>query len=253
MRLSRYFFCVAFGLLAIALTLPVARAAERARERPQVDVALILAVDVSSSVNESEAGIQRAGYVAALRDPRVADAVRNGMIGRIALTYVEWASPNDQRQVIPWREVSDAASLQSFADELAKASYSPGTTTSISAGIDYCVKIMQESGIRAARRVIDISGDGYSDYGRNVKAARDDAVKLGITINGLPLMNKRPAYRPEIPPDLDQYYAQNVTGGRGSFTLVVKELEDFHRLVLRKLILEIADNRHVPREFKRPS
>ena len=250
MRLKWYAFCVAFGFFAIAAT----PAAVPAADQPaQVDLALVLAVDVSSSVNESEAGIQRAGYVAALRDPRVADAIRNGMIGRIALTYVEWAAPNDQRQIIPWREVSDEASARAFADELEKAPYRPGTTTSISAGIDFCVDLLKKSGVRAARRVIDMSGDGYSDYGRNVKTARDEAIKQGVTINGLPLMNKRPAYRPEIPPDLDQYYSQNVTGGRGSFTLVVKELNDFQRLVLRKLILEIADNDKVPPLFKRPS
>lgn len=238
---------------AVSLVIAAAGAVRAAEPQPQVDVALVLAVDVSSSVDEGEAGIQRAGYIAALRDPRVADAIRGGLIGRIALTYVEWASPTDQRQLIPWREISDAASLQAFADELQKAPYKPGSTTSISAGIDFCVQLLQKSGIRAIRRVIDISGDGYSDYGRNVRGARDDAVKAGIIVNGLPIMNERAAYRTKIPPDLDEYYKANVTGGRGSFTLVVKKLDDFNRLVLQKLILEIADNRAAKPEVKKPS
>ena len=211
-----------------------------AEAQPQVDVALVLAVDVSSSVDEGEAGIQRAGYISAMRDPKVADAIRGGLIGRIAVTYVEWASPTDQRQLIPWREISDAASANAFADELQKAPYKPGSTTSISGGIDFCVQVLDKSGIKAVRRVIDMSGDGYSDYGRPVKVSRDAAVKAGIIINGLPVMNERAAYRTKIPPDLDKYYTENVTGGRGSFTLVVRRLEDFNKLVLQKLILEIA-------------
>ncbi len=248
MRFAWGVLCVAVGLLTADAG--VVRAGE---QPPQVDVALVLAVDVSSSVDEGEAGIQRAGYIAALSDPRVADAIRGGLIGRIALTYVEWASPTDQRQLIPWREISDAAGAQAFADELKKAPYKPGSTTSISAGIDFCVQVLQSSGIRAIRRVIDISGDGYSDYGRNVRGARDDAVKAGIIVNGLPVMNERAAYRTKIPPDLDTYYKENVTGGRGSFTLVVKKLEDFNRLVLQKLILEIADNQRIPPGVKKPS
>jgi hypothetical protein len=213
-----------------------------AEQQPQVDVALVLAVDVSSSVDEGEAGIQRAGYINALRDPRVAEAIRGGLIGRIVLTYVEWASPTDQRQLVPWREIANAEDANAFADELKKAPYKPGSTTSISGGIDFSVKLIQDSGISAIRRVIDMSGDGYSDYGRPVRAARDAAVKEGIIINGLPVMNDRAAFRSKIPEDLDAYYKENVTGGRGSFTLAVRKLEDFSRLVLQKLILEIAQN-----------
>ena len=247
MRLGLGVFCfAACAMLAVA-----AGPSTAAEAQPQVDVALVLAVDVSSSVDEGEAGIQRAGYIAALRDPKVADAIRGGLVGRIALTYVEWASPTDQRQLIPWREISDAASANAFADELQKAPYKPGSTTSISGGIDFCVQLLEKSGIRAVRRIIDMSGDGYSDYGRPVKAARDAAIKAGIIVNGLPVMNERAAYRTKIPPDLDKYYTDNVTGGRGSFTLVVRRLEDFNKLVLQKLILEIAALMHDER--KKPS
>ena len=175
-----------------------------------------------------------------MRDPKIVDAIRGGLTGHILVTYVEWASPADQRVIVPWREISDAASAAAFATELEKSPYRPGSTTSISAGIDYCVKLLQASGINALRRVIDLSGDGYSDYGRDVRAARDDAVKAGIIINGLPVMNPRAAYRTKIPEDLDVYYKNNVAGGKGSFTLPVKKLEDFNKVILQKLILEIA-------------
>jgi len=238
MRFGLGFLTIVLSLLLTAGVSP-SRAGE---QQPQVDVALVLAVDVSSSVDEGEAGIQRAGYIEALRDPKVAEAIRGGLIGRIALTYVEWASPTDQRQLVPWREISNAEEATAFAEELRKAPYKPGSTTSISGGIDFSVQILEKSGIRAIRRVIDMSGDGYSDYGRPVRAARDAAVKAGIIINGLPIMNERASFRTKIPTDLDKYYTENVTGGRGSFTLVVRKLDDFNRLVLQKLILEIAQN-----------
>jgi len=231
-----------WGILCIVLALVTGPAAEsvRAAEPREFDVALVLAVDVSASVDEGEAGIQRAGYIAAMRDPRMAEAVRGGLNGRIAVSYVEWSSPTDQRILVPWREITNAADAASFADELEKAPYRPGSTTSISAAIDFCARHIQMSGVQAIRRVIDMSGDGYSDQGGDLKTARDAAVKAGIIINGLPVMNERAAFRSKIPADLDQYYAKNVTGGRGAFTLVVKKLEDFNKLVLQKLILEIA-------------
>ena len=249
MRLNWVKLCTAFSLFTTAC---VMHAPPVGAQQPQVDLALVLAVDISASVDDGEAGIQREGYVAALRDPRVVEAIRSGVTGRIALTYVERSGPTDQNQLIMWREISDAASAQAFADELQKAPYTPGYTTSISGGIDFCVQLLHTSGINAARRVIDVSGDGYSDRGRDIRSSRDDAVKQGIVINGLPLMNPRPAYRAAIPSDLDTYYAKNVTGGRGSFTLVVRKLEDFNRLVLRKLLLEIAEN-HATALINKPS
>jgi hypothetical protein len=182
--------------LALLVAVPQARAQQQSE---QVDLALILAIDVSSSVDEGEAGIQRRGYISAMRDPKVVEAIRGGLTGKIVVTFVEWASPADQRVIVPWREISDAPSAAAFAAELEKAPYRPGSTTSISAGIDFCVKLLNQSGINAIRKVIDLSGDGYSDYGRDVRAARDDAVKAGVIINGLPVMNERPAYRTKIP------------------------------------------------------
>ena len=205
-----------------------------------VDLALILAVDVSMSIDEGEAGVQRIGYIHALRDERVAEAIRSGPIGRIAITYMEWSSIYHQRVVVPWRVVSDLQSARAFAAELDEAALKSGSTTSISGGIDFAVKLFEDSGYEATRRVIDISGDGYSDYGRPPVEARDDAMAKEITINGLAIMNKRADWKQASPEDLDQYYRDNVIGGPGSFYIAVHSLNDFSQSVLQKLILEIA-------------
>ncbi len=205
-----------------------------------VDLALILAVDVSMSIDEGEAGVQRIGYIHALRDERVAEAIRSGPIGKIAVTYMEWSSIYHQRVVVPWRIISDLESARAFAAELDEAALKSGSTTSISGGIDFAVKLFDESGVEATRRVIDISGDGYSDYGRPPVEARDEALAKGITINGLAIMNKRADWKQAAPDDLDQYYRDNVIGGPGSFYIAVHNLNDFSQSVLQKLILEIA-------------
>jgi hypothetical protein len=229
-------FRLAIGAIAVVLTL--ARSA-MAGGVP-VDLSLVLAVDVSLSMAEDEAKLQRHGYSAALRDPQVIDAIRGGMYGRVAVTYIEWSATTDQRVLVGWRVISDAASAGAFADELDKAPFKSGTTTSISAGIDFAVRLIQTAPYTAGRRVIDVSGDGYSDYGRPIRESRDAAVAAGVVINGLPVMDPRPSWREAAPPDLDHYYADNVVGGPGSFYLVVKDVHGFDAAVLRKLILEIA-------------
>jgi len=200
-----------------------------------VDLALILAVDVSMSIDEGEAGVQRIGYIHALRDKRVAEAIRSGPIGRM-----EWSSIYHQRVVVPWRVISDLESARAFAAELDDAALKSGSTTSISGGIDFAVELFAESGYEATRQVIDISGDGYSDYGRPPEDARDEAVAKGITINGLAIMNKRAEWKQASPDDLDKYYRDHVIGGPGSFYIAVHNLNDFSQSVLQKLILEIA-------------
>jgi hypothetical protein len=222
------------GLVAILVSIRPIHA-----EAP-VDLDLVLAVDVSLSMAEDEAKLQRHGYSAALRDPRVIESIRGGAGGRIAITYIEWSAVTDQRVVVGWRVISDAASAEAFAAELDKAPFKSGTTTSISAGLDFAVRQIQQSPYPATRRVIDVSGDGYNDYGRPIRVARDAAVAAGITINGLPVMNKRPPWQESAPADLDKYYAENVIGGAGSFSLVVKDIHDFGNSVLQKLMLEIA-------------
>jgi hypothetical protein len=205
-----------------------------------VDLELVLAVDVSLSMAEDESKLQRHGYSAALRDPRIIESIRGGTLGRIAITYIEWSATTDQRIIVDWRVISDAASAEAFANELDKAPFKSGTTTSISAGIDFAAGLIRAAPYAATRRVIDVSGDGYSDYGRPIRAARDAAVASGIVINGLPVMNKRPSWQEAAPADLDIYYADNVIGGPASFSVVVRDIHDFGNAVLRKLMQEIA-------------
>ena len=237
---------IRWKILAIVAALAFSPRVEAAGDTP-VDVALVIAVDVSLSIDEGEAGIQRQGYISALRDKRVTDAIRSSFIGRIAVTYLEWSAPNDQRVIVGWRVISDAAGARAFADELEKSPYKAGSTTSISGGIDYAVKLLQTSGVDPVRRVIDVSGDGYNDYGRPVASARRDAINAGITINGLAVMNERPKWKQAVPPDLDHYYRDNVIGGPGSFYLAAKNLEDFSQSVLHKLVREIASRAPEPR------
>ena len=224
------------AIVALLLTTP----SQAQNQNTAVDLALILAVDVSMSIDEGEAGVQRIGYIHALRDERVAKAIRSGPIGKIAVTYMEWSSIYHQRVVVPWRVISDLQSARAFAAELDEAALKSGSTTSISGGIDFAVKLFEESGVEATRQVIDISGDGYSDYGRPPMEARDEAVAKGITINGLAIMNKRADWKQAAPDDLDKYYRDNVIGGPGSFYIAVHNLNDFSQSVLQKLILEIA-------------
>lgn len=231
-----------FALLAIAPA-----TAQDSEDNVAVDLALILAVDVSLSIDESEATIQRNGHIHAIRDKRVVDAIRAGPIGRIAVTYMEWSSVYHQVQLVPWRVISDMKSAEAFAAEVAKAPVKPGSTTSISAGLDFAVKLFKDNGFDASRRVIDISGDGYSDYGRPVQDARDDAVEEGITINGLALMFERPAWKQEVPEDLDRYYNEQVIGGPGAFFVTVRTPNDYSQSLLHKLVLEIAGLRASPR------
>jgi len=220
-----------------ALVLGITRPAFAAEP---VDVALVLAVDVSLSMAEDETKLQRSGYAGALRDSRVVDAIHAGKLGRIAVIYVEWSSVTDQRIIVDWHVVSDSQSANAFAAELERMPSKSGTTTSISAGIEFAAHLLAGSPYAPARKVIDVSGDGYNDYGHPIQEARDAAIAQGITINGLPILNQRPPWRESPPPDLDHYYAENVIGGPGAFYLVVKDLHDFGNAVLRKLILEIA-------------
>ncbi len=204
-----------------------------------VDVTLVLAVDTSLSIGDGEASLQRIGYIQAFRDKRIVSAIRGGAVGKVAVTYVEWSGPTQQRVLIPWRVIHDTASSQAFADELEHSLVAVGNTTSISAGVDFSVKLIEKAPYEASRLVIDVSGDGYSDYGRPMAASRDDAVKAGITINGLAVMNEDPR-KNAAPPDLDVYYRDNVIGGPGSFYLVARNVEGFRQSLVRKLVLEIA-------------
>ncbi|NQV99012.1 MAG: DUF1194 domain-containing protein [Rhodospirillales bacterium] len=226
-------------LAALVITGPVVLAgisAAVAAERT-VDLELVLAVDVSGSMDEDEHLLQRQGYVEAFRHPGVVEVIRSGFYGRIAVTYFEWAGASGQVITVPWTEISDAPSASAFADYLASQPIAYIRGTSISGGILFATTLFPTSGFRAARRVIDISGDGTNNRGGPVEPARDYAVSLGLTINGLPLLLKE-YWGGGI--SLDVYYRDCVIGGPGAFVVAVKKPDQMARAIRRKLILEIA-------------
>jgi hypothetical protein len=199
-----------------------------------VDLQLVLAVDASGSVNHYRFELQKQGYAAAFRNPRVLTAIRSGMAGAIAVTVVQWTGPDLQLQVIDWTVIQDEKSANAFAaaiEDTPRQLFSGGT--SISGAIDYGTALLLKSRFRETRRVIDISGDGSNNRGRPVILARDDAVRAGITINGLPIL--------ALEPNLDRYYWDYVIGGPGSFMVTAQSYEQFGEAVLKKLITEIAD------------
>jgi hypothetical protein len=231
----------AWALLWACGTL-LASLASGADEPESVDLELILAIDVSGSIDQEEAALQRRGYVSALQDERVINAIRTGFHGRIGVTYFEWAGVHHRRTVADWTTINDSASAKAFADWIAAQSIGAGAWTSISGAIDFALQRFAESPYRSRRRVLDISGDGPNNNGPYVVEWRDRAVAQGITINGLPIINERPS-RWGLPPflDLDLYYEDCVIGGRGAFIVVAESFADFASAIRRKLILEIAD------------
>jgi Protein of unknown function (DUF1194) len=233
------------ALIACAIGLPCLSAAA---EDLEVDLELVLAVDISGSVDEVEAQLQREGYIAALRHPHVIEAIRGGMFRRIALTYVEWAGDHYQRTMLDWTLIEDAAGAHGLADALAETPLMTAHWTSVSAAIDYSATLFEDNRFAGFRRVIDVSGDGYNNRGRPVELARDDAVAAGITINGLPIVNDRPNPWGGSPPrDLDLYYEQRVIGGPGAFIVVAEDYTSFASAILSKLLLEIAGETPPPR------
>ena len=225
-------------LLAAAGAAAVPLRSPRAEEA--VDVALVLAVDVSRSIDEDEARLQREGYRTAVSDPVVVAAIRGGMIGAVGIAYVEWAGIEYQRTVIPWRRIASQADADAWAAALAEAARSSLSWTSISGAIRHSRAVMAECPWEATRRVIDVSGDGVNNSGPPADRERDAAVAEGITINGLPIINDRPTFGRLPPVPLDDYYRENVIGGDGHFMIVAEDFESFGVAVKRKLIREIA-------------
>jgi Protein of unknown function (DUF1194) len=200
---------------------------------PAVDIALVLAVDVSLSIDAEEFALQRAGYSAAFRDERVIDAITGGSIGAVAVTYMQWSGAREQQQIIGWRLINGRASAGDFAAALAAADrVVAGGSTSLSGAIDTAGRLLSQSGYAAERRIIDISGDGSNNSGRLPNFARDEAVAQGITINGLAILKNEP--------QLTFYYMENVVGGRGAFVQTAADFGDFAAAILAKLIREVA-------------
>jgi hypothetical protein len=222
--------------LATAMLALFAARSLPAQAQTTVDLQLVLAVDTSGSVNQARFELQRRGYAAAFRHPRVLDAIRSGTTGSIAATMVQWTGPALQVHVLPWTLLKDRATMHAFADAIDEAPrqlFSGGT--SISGAIDFSIRLFPGSGFSGFKRVIDISGDGSNNRGRDVASARDEAVRSGVIINGLPIL--------ALEPYLDRYYFEHVIGGPGSFMVPAETYEAFASAVLRKLILEIASNR----------
>ncbi|MET0527857.1 MAG: DUF1194 domain-containing protein [Microvirga sp.] len=203
---------------------------------PQLDLALVLAVDISSSMESEEQTLQRTGFAEAFRSSLVHEVIRNGPAGRIAVTYVEWSGVKDQTILVPWMVIDGPEKARSFADSLSGKPTRQAGMTSISAAIDFSRELFVDVGKIAARRVIDISGDGPNNIGAPVETARNAAVRDGIVVNGLPILI-RPS--PSVP-HLDSYYAECVIGGPGSFVLPIHAADQFAMAIRRKLILEVS-------------
>jgi len=228
------------SLIAAAGAAALAGTARSASAEEPVDVALVLAVDVSRSIDEDEARLQREGYRSAVADPRVIEAIRGGMLGSIAIAYTEWAGIEYQRLVIPWTRIGHRRDAESWAETLAQAPRNSLSWTSISGAIDHARRVMAECPFEATRRVIDVSGDGVNNSGPMVDVVRDETVAEGIVINALPIMNDRPTFGRPPPPNLDLYFRDHVIGGPGAFYIVAEDFNSFGQAVRRKLIREIA-------------
>jgi hypothetical protein len=222
----------------------------------EVDVALILAVDVSYSMDMDELAIQREGYAQAIVSPDFLQALKTGPNGKVAVTYFEWAAANDQKIISPWRVIDGPESADAVANEIMKTPVRRASRTSISGAIHFAMPLFEDSPYRGLRNVIDISGDGPNNNGLPVTAARDAALAKGIVINGLPIMVKQPSYSTMDITDLDVYYEDCVIGGPGSFVVAIKGREKFKEAIRTKLVLEVAgrtpERRVVPVSSKEP-
>jgi hypothetical protein len=235
----------AAALAAVALSMaadaaPTPRFADTSANAVPVDVELILAVDVSYSMDPEEQALQREGYVQALRSKEFLTALREGAHGKIAVMYFEWAGQFDQKILMPWRLIDGPEAADAVADELARAPYRRASRTSISGGLSFAKPLFDTSGYRGVRRVIDVSGDGANNAGAPVVPTRDGVTAAGITLNGLPIMIRRSRGSMMDIDNLDVYYEDCVIGGPGAFVVPIHERSQFVEATRTKLILEIA-------------
>ena len=207
---------------------------------PAVDVELILAVDVSYSMDMEELAVQREGYAQAIVSKEFLQALKSLPNGRISVTYFEWAASSDQKIIIPWRLIDGPETADAVADEIMKTPIRRASRTSISGAIDFAMPLFDEDPYHGVRRVIDISGDGPNNNGAPVTVARDAALQKGIVINGLPIMVKEPTYSTMDIDNLDFYYEDCVIGGPGSFVVSIKDRDKFKEAIRAKLLLEVA-------------
>ena len=210
-----------------------------------VDLELVLAVDVSLSMDPDEQRLQRDGYVEALKDPEVIRAIGANGLSRIGVVYIEWAGSTTQKITVPWTLIDGPATAEAFANRLAEAPILRAQKTSIAGALEFSGRLFDSSGFSGKRRVIDVSGDGPNNDGPAVTQARDKLVARGITINGLPIMIKEATGWFDLE-NLDQYYEDCVIGGFASFSVAVRSKEEFARAIKRKLLLEIAERQTMP-------
>ena len=225
--------------LALCAGALVASASAAAAE--SVDLELVISTDVSRSIDREEALLQRRGVAGAFRNPEVIRAITSGFLGRIGVAYVDYSSSAFNRIVVDWTVVRDRASAEAFASRLLEAPLTYGRRTSISDAIELAREMIESNALDGTRRVIDVSGDGPNNHGHLVDAVRDATIARRITINGLPIVNRRGVYNSRFYlPDLDKYYRGCVIGGPGAFLVVANSFEDFARAIRRKLVLEIS-------------
>ena len=227
----------AIGCLGVAMV--AAMAAPAAAELP-VDLELILAVDVSGSMDREEQALQRRGYIEAFLHPDVAQAVRSGPYGRVAVTYVEWAGATAQSVAVPWTVIEDAGTAEDFSAGLAEAPPARFRGTSISGALAFAAPMFEGNGYQGLRRVIDVSGDGPNNVGPPIEPVRNAVLEAGIVINGLPLQLDAPLYMAIGGMELASYYRDCVIGGPGAFVIPVTDPEQLLESIRRKLVLEIA-------------
>jgi hypothetical protein len=205
-----------------------------------VDVELVLAVDISYSMDLDELALQREGYAQAIVSKEFLQALKSGPTGRIAVTYFEWAASSDQKIVLPWQVIDGPEAADAVAAEIIKAPIRRASRTSISGAINFAVPLLEENPYHGLRRVIDVSGDGPNNNGMPVTMARDAALEKGIVINGLPIMVKEPSYSTMDIDNLDYYYEDCVIGGPGSFVVTIKNRDKFKEAIHTKLVMEVA-------------
>lgn len=240
----RWWICGLF-VIAVVFSAPAVAQQPFKQFKRQVDLELVLAVDVSLSMDSDEQKLQRNGYVAAFRDRAIHKAIQSGPNGRIAVTYLEWAGAGIQAVVVPWRIIETPDDAIKFADELVAQTIPRAVMTSISAALDMSRTLFGKSPVNGLRKVVDVSGDGPNNSGGPVEVARDKLVADGIIVNGLAIQIKRGvgAYSYFDLADLDRYYADCVIGGAGAFVLSIKKKSEFATAIRQKLLLEIAGRR----------
>jgi hypothetical protein len=230
---------IVFAAILAAILAPAAASAAE-----DVDLLLVLAVDVSRSIDATKFQLQREGYAAAVADPHVLEAIHTGRTGRIGLTFVEWSGVGAQKVVIDWTTIGDTDSAKGFGDRLLEAPRSFADRTSISGAIEFAMGQLDKAPYEATRRTIDVSGDGTNNAGRDVAMLRDEAVAKGITINGLVILSDNPmSWNPDHtnpPGGLANYYRNNVVGGPSAFVMVAENFNSFGQAIIKKMIAEVA-------------